>query len=101
MSDNTTSWNATAHNTPSFGYAINSNGVAVSFDGQADTTGRTRIANTLSIVDAANSNGATYDITVHDSGLIEFTDAQGNRILSRQKTLRLLVEKLIAIGIVS
>ena len=99
MPDTQTSWNSTARNTKSYGYAINT--TSGLYTGQANSTGRTRIANTLAIVDAANASAATWDITVHDSGLIEFTDVDGNTITTRQKTVRLLVEKLIALGIVS
>jgi len=89
MSDNYTSYNTTAHNT----------GVS-----NTNTAATVTIANTLSITPpvVVSPDGAhTVVLKIHDSGLMEFRDEQGNMVRSRQKTLRLFVEKLIASGIAS
>ena len=71
-----------------------------------NTNGTLTIQNTLTITNAASMRGATegannVKITQSPDGLVEFFDAQGNKIRSRQRTLQLLLEKLIAVGIAS
>jgi hypothetical protein len=90
MSDNHTSWNATAFNT-----VVPDNNNAV-----FNSAGTVTIANTLSLNNVSEVT-ANVVITIHESGLLEFRDVTGNKIVSRQKTLRLLVEKLISCGIAS
>jgi hypothetical protein len=89
MADSYTSYNTTAHNT--------------SFNSTAyNTSGNTTVQNTLAVVTvgAVSPDGAnTFVLQVHDSGLMEFHDAQGNIVRSRQKTLKLFVEKMIASGL--
>ena len=103
MSDNTTSWNSTAFNS----VALNHTTLVKELAG-VNSAGTVTVANTLTLYNAAPSpdaavsaNTANLVITVHDSGLIEFPDVEGNIILSRQKTLRKLVDKLISCGIAS
>lgn len=73
-----------------------------------NSTGTVTVSNTETLVNArpepdapVANNTNTLVIKLHDSGLIEFPDVYGNVIHSRQKTLRLLVEKLIDCGIVA
>jgi hypothetical protein len=103
MSDNTTSYNATAFNS----VALNHTTLAKEIAG-VNSTGVLTIANTLSITNfapspdaAVSANTTNCKLTIHDSGLMEFNDAEGNIVLSRQKTLRKFVEKLISCGIAS
>lgn len=101
MSDNTTSWNSTAFNSVHLNHSTNVKEIA-----GVNSAGAVTVANTLSLYNAApapdtavSGNTANLIIVIHDSGLMEFPDVEGNIILSRQKTLRKLVDKLIAMGI--
>jgi hypothetical protein len=89
MTDTYSSYNTTAHNTSFNSTAYNTNG--------STTVKNTLAVVTVGVVSPDNTNNFT--VQVHDSGLMEFHDAQGNLVRSRQKTLRQFVEKMIASGL--
>lgn len=89
-----TSYTPVAHNTRIIGAST------------YNTNGTLTVQNTLTITNAASMRGAgegANSVVIKQSpdGLVEFWDAQGNKIRSRQRTLQLLLEKLIAVGIAS
>ena len=69
-----------------------------------NTNGTLTIQNTLTITNTTSMRGSgeganNVKIMQSPDGLLEFWDVQGNKIRSRQRTLLLFVEKLIATGV--